>query len=74
MDTTIQISNELLAKLKSMKIHSKESYENLIWDLLEDRMELSDEVKREMELSRKQYKEGKFRNFEDIKKELKLNV
>lgn len=74
MDTTIQISSELLDRLKSMKIHSKESYENLIWDLLEDRMELSDEVKREMELSRKQYKEGKFRSLESIKRELKLNV
>jgi hypothetical protein len=72
MDTTIQVSNELLEKLKKMKMHSKESYEELIWDLIEDRMELSEETKKEMEVSRQQYKEGKFTSLEKIKKELKI--
>lgn len=72
MDTTIQISNDLLSTLKNMKIHSKESYEDLIWDLIEDRMELSEEAKKEIEISRKQYKEGKFKSLEQIKKELNM--
>jgi predicted CopG family antitoxin len=46
MATTIQISSELLAELKKRKLHEKESYEEVIWDLIEDTMELSDETKR----------------------------
>jgi len=74
MATTIQISEELLKTLKKRKMNDKESYENIIWDLLEDTMELSEETKREMEISRQQIREGKVHNWEDIKKELKLNV
>lgn len=74
MDTTIQISKDLLETLKKRKIHEKESYETIIWDLLEDTMELSEETKRNISIARQQYKEGKFHKWEDIKKELKLNV
>ncbi len=74
MDTTIQISRELLEKLKKRKLSGKESYENVIWDLLEDTMELSEETKRNIAISRQEYKEGKVHKWEDIKKELKLNV
>tara|TARA_Y100000310_G_C20618882_1_gene782173 strand:- start:398 stop:631 length:234 start_codon:yes stop_codon:yes gene_type:complete len=77
METTIQISKELLEKLKNMKIHEKESYEDLIWDLVEDRMEFSEETKKAIEDYEKDIKEGnfhKFKSLEEIKKELKLNV
>ena len=70
MDTTIQISKELLGKLQKMKMHRKESYEDIIWDLLEDRMELSEETKRDIEESRKQIREGKYKTLEQVKKEL----
>ena len=72
METTIQVSKELLEKLQKMKIHNKESYENIIWDLLEDRMELSEETKRDLEISRKQYEIGEVVSFEKIKKEMKI--
>ncbi|MFH1823172.1 MAG: hypothetical protein ABH817_00435 [archaeon] len=74
MVTTIQISEDLLEKLKGMKISEKESYENLIWDLLEDSMELSEETKKHIKISEKQIKEGKIHRWEDVKKELKINV
>ena len=74
MDTTIQISKELVEKLKQMKLHAKESYEDLIWDLLEDRMEFSDETKRNIAQAEKDYKEGRFHKWEDVKKELGINV
>jgi hypothetical protein len=70
MDTSIQISRELMEKLKMMKISEKESYENIIWDLLEDRMELSDEVLENIEKSKKEIKEGKTISLEEIKKKL----
>jgi len=74
MVTTIQISDDLLGKLKTMKIHEKESYESVLWDLIEDSMELSEETKRNIAISEKQIKEGKFRKWEDIKRDLKINV
>ncbi len=72
METTIQISRELLNKLQLMKMHSKESYEDIIWDLLEDRMELSKETKKSLAEYEKNVKKGKvkFKTLEQVKKEL----
>lgn len=68
MDTTIQISQELLGKLRLMKIGEKESYESLIWDLIEDRMEFSEETKRNLLQSTKEIKEGKTISLSQIKR------
>jgi predicted transcriptional regulator len=73
MDTTIQISKDLLEKLQKMKMHNKESYEDIIWDLIEDRMEISEETKKEIEEGRKEIKEGRFVTLENIKKKYKIN-
>ena len=72
METTIQISKDLLEKLKQMKIHEKESYENLIWDLIEDRMEFSEETKKNLLQAEKEIKEGKTTSLAEIKKDLGL--
>lgn len=74
MGTTVQVSKELLGKLKQMKMHAKESYEEIIWDLLEDRMEFSDETKKNIAQSEKDFKEGRTHKWEDVKKELGINV
>lgn len=77
MDTTVQVSRELLGKLKLMKLHNKESYEDIIWDLIEDRMEFSEETKKSIKEYEKDIKEGnwdKFTSLEDVKKELGVNV
>jgi predicted CopG family antitoxin len=70
MATTIQISSELLKELKSMKRHDKESYEDIIWDLIEDRMELSEETKRHIKESEKQIAEGRTISLEELKKKI----
>lgn len=70
--TTIQISKMLQEKLEARKISERESYEEIIRDLLEDTMELSEETKRDIEEARKQIKTGKFKTFAQVKKELKL--
>ena len=72
MATTIQISENLLQTLKKRKMSEKESYEEVIWDLLEDTMELSEQTKKDIGESRKQIKEGKFKSLSQIRKELKL--
>ena len=70
MATTIQVSEHLLKELKNRKLYEKESYEELIWNMLEDSKEIGKETKRELALSRKQIKEGKIYSFESIKKEM----
>ncbi|MBS3148098.1 hypothetical protein J4219_04390 [Candidatus Woesearchaeota archaeon] len=72
MATTIQISEELHKKLEKRKLFSNESFEDVIWDLIEDTQELSEETKRSMEKSREEIKLGKVHTFEQVKKRLKL--
>ena len=72
MTTTIQISEELQSKLTKKKIFDRETYEEVIWDLLEDTMELSEETKRDIAQSRKEFKEGKFSTLEEVEKKLRL--
>ena len=72
MDTTIQVSKELLNKLMMMKVAKKESYENIIWDLIEDRMEFSRQTKNNIALSEKEIREGKTISIESVKKRLKM--
>ncbi len=74
MATTIQISQELLSKLKERKLYNKESYEEVIWDSLEDSMELSDETKRRIKLAEADIKAGKIFSLDEVKKELDINV
>ena len=60
-----------------MKMHNKESYEDIIWDLIEDRMELSKETKKSIAEYEEDVKKGrikKFHKWEDVKKELNINV
>ena len=70
MATTIQISEELQQELSKKKLFDRETYEEVIWDVLEDAMELSDQTKKEIEISRKEFKEGKYKTLDQIKKEL----
>jgi len=72
MATTMQISHDLLSQLKSRKVYDKESYEEVIWDLLEDTLELSEETKRHLQQSEKDVKEGRTIPLAQIKKELGL--
>ncbi len=77
MVTTIQISSELLQKLQQMKMHTQESYETIIWDLVEDRMQLSEETKKTIAEYEKDVKAGnwnKFVSIEEVRKGLGLNV
>ena len=72
MATTIQVSNELLETLKKRKFHEKESYEDIIWDLIEDTEELSEETLRDIEKSRAEIKAGKYHTLEEVRKRLGL--
>ncbi len=72
MATTIQISEELQEDLNKKKLFDRETYEEVIRDLMEDSMELSNETKREIEKSRAEIKAGKHKTLSQAKKELGL--
>ncbi len=72
MVTTIQISESLLEKLKTRKMYDRESYEEVIWDLLEDSQEVNEQTKKEIEQARAEIKAGKFYTHEQVKKRLGL--
>ena len=70
--TSIQISKELAKELKKRKMYDKESYEEIIWDLIEDTMELSEETKKNIAISQAQIERGETYTLEEVKKELGL--
>ena len=72
MATTIQITEDLQTELSKRKLFSKETYEEVIWNLIEDNMELNEETKRDIEEARKEIKEGKFVTLNEAKKRLGL--
>ena len=72
MATTIQISKNLQEELNKRKLFERETYEEIIWDMMEDSMELNEQTKKEIDESRKQIKEGKYHTLEQAKKKLGL--
>ena len=72
MATTIQVSGQLIETLKKRKQYDRESYEEVIWNLVEDTMEINEETKREIERARADIHSGKFYTHEQVKKKLGL--
>ena len=54
------------------KLYNKESYEEVIWDLIEDTQEVNKETRQEIEQARVDIKAGKFYTHEYVKKRLGL--
>ena len=72
MATSIQISEKLKRELVKRKLFDKETYEDVIWDLIENARELSEETKREIAEAREEIKEGRVHTLADVRKELGL--
>ena len=72
MATSIQISKDLQKELIKRKMFDKESYEEIIWDLIEDSLELNELTKEELAKARAEIKAGKSRTLAQVKKELGL--
>ena len=68
--TTIQLSKELKKTLESMKLHPRETYEEVLERILEDLRELSEKTKKEIGQAIKEIKAGKYRTHEQLKDEL----
>ena len=72
MTTTIQVEEEIRNTLNNMKLHARETYNDVLERLIEDFQELNEETKKEIELARKEYEEGKYKTHSEVKKELGL--
>jgi len=68
--TTIQLSTELKRTLESMKLHPRETYEQVLERILEDLRELGEQTKKEIEHAMKEIKAGKYRTHEELKAEM----
>jgi predicted transcriptional regulator len=71
MATTIQISKDLQKELTKRKLFENETYEDVIWSLIEDTMEINEQTKKEIEEARADIKAGRFYTFEEVKKSMK---
>ena len=72
MPTTIQISNDLQKELTNRKLYDQETYEEVIWDLVEDTQEINEETKRDIAEAMADIKAGRVRTSEEVYRELGL--
>ena len=72
--TTIQISQELKQELENMKIYDNETYEEIIWDLIEDRKVLSEETLKNIKEAEEELRQGKGIPFEEVLRKNGLDV
>ena len=68
--TTIQLSHEMKKTLEGMKLHPRETYEDVLERLLEDLQELNEQTKKEIEQAVRDIKAGKYRTHQQLKDEL----
>jgi predicted transcriptional regulator len=66
--TTIQISSNLQQELNKMKLYDRETYEEVIWNMIEDTKELSEQTKLDITKGRQEVAEGEFVTLSEMKK------
>lgn len=68
--TTIQLDIETKEALEKMKMYPRETYNEIIERLLEDTQELNEETERDIKQALKDFKDGRFKTHEQLKKEM----
>lgn len=68
--TTIQLSQEMKKTLEAMKLHPRETYEEILERLLEDLRELNEQTKEEIERAVREIQAGKYQTHDQLKAEL----
>lgn len=72
MATTIQVDLDLLNQLKKRKMYDRESYADVIRDLIEDSREINEKTRKEIQNAREEIKAGKYYNLDEVRKQLNL--
>ena len=70
MSTTIQISDEMKDQLHGLKMHPRETYNDVLERIMEDMKELNQKTKKEIEKALKEIEDGDFLTHEEVGKEL----
>ena len=70
--TSIRVSKQILNLLRSIKTYPKESYDEVIWNLIEPHLEINNKTKKDIEESLKEYKKGEYYTLNEIKKKYGL--
>lgn len=68
--TTIQLSKDMKKTLEGMKLHPRETYEEVLERLIEDLRELNQQTKKEIEQAIREIKAGKFKTHDQLKADL----
>ena len=68
--STIQLSTGMKRRLNQMKLHPRETYEEVLERLLEDLQDLGEETKRDIEEATREIESGKFRTHEQLGDEM----
>ena len=70
MATTIQISSEVKTSLDRMKIFERETYNEIIMNMLEDNMRINEKTRKELE--KRRFSKEKSVSHEEVKKRFGL--
>jgi len=68
--TTIRLNSNLKRTLKAMKLHPRETYNDVLERILEDLSELNEKTKKEIDRALREVQSGKYKTHEQIKAEL----
>ena len=68
METTIKISSNTKAMLDKIKIHERETYNDVIEVMLEDHLELNEKTKNNIESAKKEIEKGNFYTQEEVER------
>lgn len=68
--TTIQVQSDLKKKLDAMKLHPRETYNDVLERVLEDLGELNEVTRREIEKAVREIASGKSRTHAQVKAEM----
>ena len=68
--SSIQISKRLQKELNRRKIYVKETYEEVIWQLIEDSEPLNPALQKDIDKAEEEISDGKSYSLEQVKKDL----
>jgi predicted transcriptional regulator len=69
-NTSIQIKKDTKFALDSLKLSKRETYNDVIQNLIEDSLELNEESMKDIKDAIEEYKKGDSFSLEEVKKEL----
>lgn len=72
MTTTIQIDEDIRDKLNDMKMHPRETYNDVLERILGDLNELNTKTNNEIKKAIEEIESGMYKNLEEMMKELGL--